>query len=293
MLQLASDGRERTIRDGMDAIARSMNLSKESLEEKLPSGVQTRFYNRFGWALTYLRRAGLLESPKRGFFCITDRGREVLKENPSRIDLNYLKRFPEIEEFRKGENNQNDAAETDSTTVETDQTPEEIIEAGYKSLNRELAAELLDRIKECPPDFFERLVVDLLVRMGYGGSRADAGRAIGRSGDDGVDGIIKEDRLGLDAVYIQAKRWESNVGRPQLQAFAGSLEGNRARKGVMITTSRFSQDAVEYIGRIEKRIVLIDGNLLAALMIEHGVGVSPVAEYTICRIDNDYFEQGE
>ncbi len=170
-------------------------------------------------------------------------------------------------------------------------TPSELLESSYQGLRQALADELLERIEKASPRFFERLVVDLLVAMGYGGSRADAGQAVGRSGDDGIDGIIKEDRLGLDFVYVQAKRWDQAVSRPLVQAFAGSLEGQRARKGVFITTSRFTREAEEYVTRIEKRIVLVDGERLAQLMIDHGVGVADVASYHVKRVDLDYFDE--
>jgi len=244
-----------------------------------------------GWASTYLRKAGLLETTRHGRFRITQRGREVLKDPPRDLDVAYLRRFPELIEFlNKGD------ADTEPQSVSTDSesfevTPEETLEESYRILRKRLADELLDTIKAASPVFFEKLVVDLLVAMGYGGSRSDAGRAIGGSGDGGVDGIIKEDRLGLDVIYLQAKRWESSVSRPTVQAFAGSLEGHRARKGVMITTSQFTKEAREYVGKIEKKIVLIDGELLTQLMIDHSVGVADVSSYVVKRLDQDYFDE--
>ena len=291
LLELLADGEERTSRELVEALALRFGLTDDERNELLPSGKQERFLNRASWARSYLKRALLVENTGRGRFRITSRGVEVLQSRPERIDIKYLMRFPELAESRSRQNNRHseDAAADDADEVA--QTPEEMLEAGYQSLRRELARELLQRVKSVSPRFFERLVVDLLVAMGYGGSRKDAGQAVGQSGDGGIDGIIKEDRLGLDVVYVQAKRWDGTVGRPVVQAFAGSLEGQRARKGVLITTSQFSQDAREYVSRIEKRIVLIDGEQLAQFMIDHGIGVAEVVSYTVKRIDADYFDQ--
>jgi restriction system protein len=255
----------------------------------LPSGRQTRFANRVGWARTYLRKAGLLDYPSRGTFRITELGRAALAENPSAITIAYLSKYAGFNEFKRaGTTGGNPIGETADAL-----TPVEALEAGYQQLRASLAGELLDQVKSRSPDFFENLVVDLLVRMGYGGSRKEAGERIGKSGDGGVDGIIKEDKLGLDVVYIQAKRWDGPVGRSTVQAFAGSLEGHRARKGVMITTSRYTNEAIEYVKNIEKRIVLIDGEQLVQYMIDHNVGVADVASYSVKRIaleDLDYFD---
>jgi restriction system protein len=229
----------------------------------------------------------LIETAGWGKVIITERGKSVLQNGPLRVDRKFLQQFPEYAaKVNRQETNQVEKEE------EADQTPLESIEANYQSIRRELARELIERIKSCSPRFFEQLVVDLLVAMGYGGSRSDAGQAVGQSGDGGIDGIIKEDKLGLDVVYIQAKRWEGSVGRPVVQAFAGSIEGRRARKGVLITTSNFTQDAKQYVEMIEKKIVLIDGEELAQLMIDHGVGVTEVASYTIKKMDMDYFGEG-
>lgn len=293
LLDLLADGEERTRRELVEDLALHFRLTDDERNELLPSGKQERFLNRVSWAYSYLKRALLVENTGRGRVRITPRGVEVLQSRPERIDIKYLMRFPEFAESRyfSRQNNRHseDAAADDADEVP--QTPEEMLEVGYQSLRRELARELLQRVKSVSPRFFERLVVDLLVAMGYGGSRKDAGQAVGQSGDGGIDGIIKEDRLGLDVVYVQAKRWDGTVGRPVVQAFAGSLEGQRARKGVLITTSQFSQDAREYVSRIEKRIVLIDGEQLAQFMIDHGIGVAEVASYTVKRIDADYFDQ--
>ena len=226
----------------------------------------------------------------RGIFRITESGLELLKSCPSRIDIKLLMRYPGIQEWHSRSSRKSEG-EVDNHEAGNDrQTPEEVLEASYQELRKTLANDLIERIMDCPPKFFEGLVVDLLVKMGYGGSRIDAGQAIGQSGDGGIDGIIKEDKLGLDAVYIQAKRWDGTVGRPVVQAFAGSLEGHRARKGIMITTSKFSQDARDYVERIEKKIVLIDGEQLSQLMIDHDIGVAEVVNYAVKRIDIDYFD---
>ena len=290
-LNIASDGQEHTFSETVEVLAKRLNLSSEDLKETLPSG-QSRFENRAGWARTHLKKAGLLEPTGRGRFCISERGQQVLKNSPDRIDLKFLMQFPEFAEFRKAARQGNKVGTDNEVNDEPDQTPEEALENSYQRLRNTLAQELLERIRGCSPSFFERLVVDLLVAMGYGGTRKDAGQAIGQSGDEGIDGIIKEDKLGLDAVYIQAKRWshERTVGRPVVQAFMGSLAGQKARKGVLMTTSKFSQDARDYINRIDTKIVLIDGEELAQLMIDHGVGVNEVATYTLKKVDVDYFE---
>ncbi len=287
LLLIANDEHEHTQGDVLDRLARDLRLTDADRRELLPSGRKTRFDDRASWAKTYLQRAGLLESPRRGVFRITERGRQVLRNPPARIDIAFLSQFPEFRQFRRSQGQRSQTQEQESE--ETEQTPQEILEASYQNLRRELAQELLQYVKAASAAFFEQLVVDLLVTMGYGGSRQDAGEAIGASGDGGIDGIIKEDRLGLDAIYIQAKKWEGTVGRPIVQAFAGSLEGQRARKGVLITTSQFSQDARTYVDRIEKRIVLLDGEQLAQLMIDHGVGVAEVASYVVKKVDLDYF----
>lgn len=291
MLQLAADGQERRLSDAIEALAQQFQLSEAERAELLPSGIQPKFDNRVGWVRTYLGKALLLESPKRGWFRISERGRAVLAQQPARIDMAFLSQYPEYHAFRsRGRTAENSV----TATVEANEevvSPEETLEASYQALRSTLAQELLEKVKQVSPRFFERLVVDLLVAMGYGGSRRDAGKAIGRSGDGGIDGIINEDRLGLDVVYIQAKRWEQTVSRPEVQAFAGSLEGVRARKGVMITTSTFSQQAREYVSRIEKKIVLIDGETLAQYMLDYDIGVTEVSRYVVKKIDLDYFEE--
>ncbi|MEO8606928.1 MAG: restriction endonuclease [Chloroflexota bacterium] len=290
VLQVAGDGQEHTIGETIEIIAVNFSLTDEDRKELLPSGTQFRFDNRVHWARSYLKQAALLESTGRGKFRITPRGLEVLENNLVYINVKFLNQFPEFQEF-KSRTSRSEVPEV--TEEESVHTPEEILEESYQSLRDELAQELINRVMLCSPRFFERLVVDLLVAMGYGGSRKDAGERIGQSGDGGVDGIIKEDRLGLDVVYIQAKRWEGTVGRPVVQGFAGSLEGFRARKGVLITTSLFSKDAKDYVERIEKKIVLIDGEQLAQYMIDYGIGVAEVATYIVKKADLDYFGEDQ
>lgn len=286
LLEFAGDEREHTVREAIEFLAARFGLSDQERKMLLPSGQQAIFDNRVGWARTYLKKAGLLESPRRGYFRITLRGLEVLRTKPEKIDVSFLEQFSEFVEFRS---RRRQIEVTADLLEQAQETPAELLERAYQDLRRELARELLDYVKKCSPQFFEQLVIDLLVKMGYGGSREDAARAIGRTGDEGIDGIINEDRLGLDTLYIQAKRWDGVVGRPEVQRFAGALQGQRARKGILITTSRFSEEAREYAARIDSKIVLIDGERLAELMIDYGVGVTRVASYEIKKIDQDYF----
>ena len=288
LLKFIRDGREHSFRETVEALATQFELTASERKELLPSGQQAIFDNRVGWARTYLKKAGLMKSARRGFFQITDRGMQTLSENLPEINVKYLRRFKEFVEFQTVKRGRIVDSQDQAETI--DKTPEEIIEVGYAKLRSDLAAELLMKVKECSAVFFERLVVDLLVRMGYGGSRADAGKAVGQTRDGGIDGIIKEDKLGLDAVYIQAKKWdETVVGRPEVQKFVGALQGQRAKKGVFITTSSFSSDAVDYVSKIDNKVVLIDGVELASLMIDNELGVSSVARYDLRKIDVDYF----
>jgi len=286
LLQLAADGREHSLRETIETLSSQLGLSEEERRELLPSGRQPTFDNRVGWARTYMKKAGLLESTRRGYFRITKRGLDVLDKQPLQIDSAYLRQFPEFVEFQTPK--QKEREET-RPKLDESATPEEEIESAYQKLRDDLSTELLETIKGCSAAFFEQLVVDLLVEMGYGGTRKDAGQAIGRSGDGGIDGIIKEDRLGLDIVYLQAKKWEATVGRPEIQKFAGALQGQRARRGVFITTSDFSTAAWDYVSRIDSRIVLIDGETLAQLMLDFDLGVTTVATYRLKRVDSDYF----
>ncbi len=250
LLQLLSKGpRNRT--DTVKAMADHFHLSDEERQELLPSGRAPVIVSRVAWALAFLKQAGLLETPKRGTYKITPEGLKVLAEAPESIGVKYLERFPKFVEFRQ--RSRKHGKDQEDSTIDDDaepsRTPEEALEQAYIRMKSELQAEILDQVKSCSPEFFERLVIDLLVQMGYGGNRRDAGRAVGRTGDGGIDGIIKEDRLGLDVVYIQAKRWENTVGRPEIQKFAGALQGNRARKGVFITTAGFSKEARDFAGQ--------------------------------------------
>ncbi len=290
LLESVRDGNEHSISDLVDLLADRFDLTSAERNERIPSG-ETRFRSRVHWANTYMKKALLLESTGRGKVRITQRGLALLQENPQRVDRKLLRRYPEYVEFAapSGDSHREDRDTQDDEA--TDRTPDEIMHLAYREMKESLAQELLARVKTCSPAFFEKLVLDVLVAMGYGGSRDDAAQSVGRTGDEGIDGIIKQDKLGLDVLYVQAKRWENTVGRPIVQAFAGSLEGVRARKGVLITTSRFSQDAVEYVEKIEKRIILVDGQQLAELMIAHEVGVSNVMSYIVKRVDQDYFEE--
>ncbi len=291
LLELAQDGKEHTLSEARERLAEKFKLSEDDRKAVLPSGRTPRFNNRVAWARVYLGQAGALESPRRGSFRITDRGRELLKAVPGRITIRVLHRYPEFTEFRAPRQQKEEASHLPVVADEEGQTPEELLENSYQQFRNEIASELLSRVKAASPQFFERLVVELLLGMGYGGSRKEAGEAIGKAGDEGIDGIINEDRLGLDVIYIQAKKWDGSVGRPEVQKFVGALHGKRAKKGVFITTGTFSSDAVEYVAKIEPKVVLIDGPQLASLMIDFNVGVTPIASYETKKIDSDYFSE--
>lgn len=286
LLQHFADGEEHANQETMDALAKGLQLTEAERGQLLPSGKQTIFTNRVAWAKSHFKQAGLLDAPRRGVYRLTERGREVLHSHAGPITLRFLDQFPEHRAFRS----QTKAdVQVEDSQPSNNLTPQEYIESGYQQMRTTLATDLLTRVKECSPDFFERLVIELLLAMGYGGSRQEAGRAVGKSGDGGIDGIIKEDRLGLDVIYIQAKRWEGIVGRPEVQKFAGALQGQRARKGIFLTSSAFTKEAVAFAAAIESKIVLIGGEELVTLMIDHNIGVTPVASYEIKRIDTDYF----
>src|SRR5574342_571744 len=290
LLRFPRDEKEHNIGEVVDSLAAEFNLSSEERQQLLGSGQQTVIRNRAGWARTYLKKAGLIASTRRGYFRITERGQSVLASKPERIDVKYLEQFSEFVAFRELRHDRPDEA-AGPVSASTDATPEEALDAAYGRLRLDLEAELLEQVKGASPSFFERLVVGLLVQMGYGGTLRDAGQAVGRSGGGGIDGIIKEDRLGLDVIYIEAKRWDSTVGRPEIQKFAGALQGHRARKGVFITTSSFSPDALEFASQLDSKIVLIDGVALAKHMIDHNVGVSMSRSYEVKKIDSDYFTE--
>ncbi len=291
LLRLSGDGVEHAFKDAVEAIAVEFKLTPEERHELLASSSRTTlFYNRLAWAKTHMTMAGLLQAPRRGVFCITQRGRELLVRQLARIDLKTLQQFPEYERARRGDV-QASAENVVQVVTASELTPEEAIERAHLSLRNDLSRELLEFIMQCSPAFFELLIIKLMIKMGYGGSREEVGKAVGRSGDGGIDGVINEDRLGLDAIYLQAKRWSNVVGRPEIQQFVGALAGQRANKGVFIATSRFTQDAKDYAANSQYKVVLIDGERLADLMIEHDLGVSVAATYQLKRIDSDFFSE--
>ena len=288
LLKYVADNKEHKLADAVEDLSDQFGLTAEERKELLPSKTQEVIFNRIGWARTYMKKAGLLEDTRRGVFKITERGQAVLGENLERLSTKYLRKFDEFNEFQRKHNEKDSKSEND---VISEATPEEMLEAGYTKLSENLADDILVNIAKCSPSFFEHLVVDLLVHMGYGGSFSEAAQVVGKSGDEGIDGIIKEDKLGLDTIYIQAKRWKGVVGRPEIQKFAGALLGQKASKGVFITTSSFTKEAEEYAASVDRKVVLIDGQKLASLMIEHNVGISTVRTFEIKRIDSDYFEE--
>lgn len=292
LLAFLSDGQERSTSDLRSALADTFRLTDAELRELVPSGQKPLFNDRISWATSYLTQAGALTRVRRGVYKINDRGLKLLRENASRVDVNVLDQFPEFKAFRAraADTSSSGRRRTAAPAAEDDATPEENLETAFHRLRTSIEADLLQQVKTAPPAFFERLVVELLVAMGYGGTLKDAGQAIGKSGDGGIDGIIKEDRLRLEVIHVQAKRWDGRtVGRPDVQSFAGSLDGVRAKKGIFITTANFSTDARGYVDRIDKRIVLIDGEQLASLMYDFGIGVTPTATYAVKRVDSDYF----
>ncbi len=295
MMHFAADGAVHTLQEAYAAMAEHFELSEADRKEMLPSRTQAVYKNRIAWARTYLSKALLLESPKRGSFCITGRGKELLASNPSTLRVKQLRDYPEFVTFhtQSGQNSKvGEIPLVQGGDEDKASTPDEIFEMAYQELRAGLAADLLAQVSNNSPEFFEQLVVRLLVKMGYGGSIKDAGQAIGRSGDEGIDGIIKEDRLGLDVIYIQAKRWQGSVGRPEIQKFVGALHGQRAKKGVFITTGTFTKDAQLYVATIDPKVVLVDGGRLVELMIDHNLGVSVAEVYEIKRVDSDFFTEG-
>src|SRR6516162_7763627 len=301
LLRLAEDGREHRIRDVIEPLGKQLGLTQAQLDEMLPSGRQPIFNNRVHWAKTYLAQAKLLEITRRAHFCITERGREVLRESPARVDVKLLERFPEFNEFKERARASQagdlfpSLTETTSKTetVERLATPDELLRSTITDIEAALSSELLDRILAAPPVFFEELIVMLLLRMGYGGAREDAGRAIGKSGDGGIDGVIDQDPLGLDRVYLQAKRYRSDnpVSEPEIRAFSGSLGAAKASKGVFVTTSSFTRPAYEFAERHPFKMVLIDGKQLAELMIRHNVGVRTSETLHVKKLDEDFFAE--
>jgi restriction system protein len=292
-LQTLQDGKERTMRDLTDALAKHFKLTEEELQEELPSGRDFLFYNRVAWAKTHLKNAGLIDNPVRGRVNISAEGRKILDQKPASINCKFLKQFPSYQKF-SGQVSGRETEEKDGADLESTKTPLELLESSFNTLRKATAEELLARLKKCSPGFFEKVVVHLLRKMGYGGFTGEA-TVTGKSGDAGIDGIIKEDKLGLDVVCVQAKRWgENSVGRPEVQGFVGSMDYIRAKKGVILTTSQFTKEAQEFVRRIEgKKVVLIDGPTLADLMIEHKVGVNLTKTYELKEVSNDFFEEDE
>lgn len=294
LLKFVRNGKTYHTQDAVKQLANDFKLSEQDLNEWLPSRKQKTFHNRVHWAKAHLKMAGVIENLSKGVFQITNRGKTILSENRNEINVKYLmNKFPDYESkinsFRyKKKDSVSALVETE---VEAIQTPEELIESGYQSIRRSLEQEILSKLKNVHPSFFEKIVVELLVKMGYGGSIAEAGKATRYSNDEGIDGIIKEDKLGLDVIYIQAKRWEGIVGRPELHKFVGALAGQGAKKGIFITTSSFTKDAEQYTPKNETKIVLIDGEKLAQYMIDYNLGVSVQNTYEIKKIDSDYFEE--
>jgi len=288
LLEAHSDGNEHVNRDLVTSLADHFSLTDDERSEMLPSGGARLFDNRLGWAKTHMLQAGLISAPRRAISVITPRGRELLAKHPSRIDLKVLGGIEAYRELRNRKRSENPPSGNSPEEIEKE-TPEEQFEDAYLKMRQQVESEILRLVMESPPDFLERVVVDLIVRMGYGGSRKDAGKALGKTGDEGIDGIIKEDPLGLDVIYLQAKRWSGTVGRPEIQKFAGALQGQRANKGIFITTSGFSSEAEEFVSRIGAKIILIDGIQLARLMFDHGIGVATATSYEVKRIDSDYF----
>jgi len=292
LLKKLADGKENKFSELVDELGSEFGLTDEELSKLLPSGAQKVFANRVGWARTYLKKASLLDSPKRGFLQITERGRDILSQGPERIDTKFLERFPEFVAFKEGSVSADTEREpmAPAASLPPSSTPFEVLEDAYSQIRSTLANELLETLQKVDPKQFEQIVIDLLVRMGYGGSRADAGKAIGKTGDEGIDGIIKEDRLGLGVIYVQAKRWGQIIGRPEVQKFAGALAGQHATKGIFITTSSFTKESLGYASALAIKVVLLDGLALTNLMIDHGVGVTTESVYEVKRVDSDYFD---
>lgn len=290
VLAAVADGDPLVLSELRERIANEFQLSEEERNERLPSGKQTVINNRVGWARTYLNKAGLLSIPAKGLVQITERGREALDNGPARITVSWLKRYPEFADFHTARPADTAAPAVQAEPVE-ETTPDEQLADAHQALMQSLADELLAQVRAASPTFFEQLVVDLMIAMGYGGSRKEAGRATQATGDDGIDGIIKEDKLGLDVIYLQAKRWTNTVHRPEIDKFIGALTRQRARKGVFITTSDFSTGAREAALGLDIKVVLIDGSELARLMVENNLGCSVKQVYEVKHLDSDYFSE--
>ena len=288
-LKIVGDGKLHTAKEMRNSIAKEMNLSEHDLEEMLPSGKQRTFDNRVAWARTYLDKAGLIETPSRGKYCITDTGRNALLSG-DKIDLAFLEKSNAFKEFHKATTQ----SISNEVIEEKDESPLEILEAAYSQVTATLASQLMDEVMKLTPVEFERLVVKLLLRMGYGSGIDNAGMVTQQSNDGGIDGIIKEDQLGFSHIYIQAKQWSTDqtVGKPEIQKFVGALQGQQAQKGLFITTARFSSGALQYASNLlGAKVVLVDGSTLTKLMIKHNVGVSLEQVYEVKRIDSDFFTE--
>ena len=293
LLGILADEKPHTTKEMIGALSDHFNLSEQERTQRLNSGNQCIIDNRVGWARTYLKKAGLITNPKRGVLEIAERGKQALQSGAI-INNAYLKQFDSFLAFQNVSTNKNTiTSTTDLSDDEQQQTPQEVIEQAHNLLNNDLADELLEIIRSSDPQFFERLVVKLMLAMGYGGWSAESGKATQYTADGGIDGIINEDPLGLETIYLQAKRYKegNTVGRPDIQAFSGALDMQRARKGVFITTSSFSKDALDYVQRIDKKIILIDGQQLTGLMIKHNLGVSVKETYQIKTLDTDFFNE--
>lgn len=296
-LEQLADNKEHELQELIKKLSDKFNLTDEERNELLPSGNQQIINNRVGWVRTYLKKANLLTSPRRAVFKITEQGLEVLKKKPSKIDVKFLQGLDDFKKwqdsyrtsYQSKKGNENNIENT--IELEIEKTPEELLDYSFQKLKEELVIELIERIKNCSPVFFERLVIDLLIKMGYGGSKKEAGEVVGKSGDGGIDGIIKEDKLGLDTIYIQAKRWDNAVPVAQVRDFAGSLLSKKAKKGIFISTSFYPKSAYEFVSSIEPKIVLIDGKELAELMIQYNVGMASKGIYELKKLDLDYFEE--
>jgi len=292
LLKVMGNRNEMTTKQMRDEVAQNLGLSVEALSERLPSGTQNAFDNRMGWARTYLFKAGLLDRPRRATYAISETGKKLLANPPAEINVDFLRSYEQFNQFfGSSKSDKESLASTD--VIDDELTPEEQIEKGVRQIQRELQVEVLDRVKQLPPEGFEQLVLRLLVGMGYGGSMADV-QGVARGADGGVDGVVNQDHLGLDRIYIQAKRWEGSVGRPVIQGFVGALAGVGASKGVIMTTSTFAQPAQEYVRTLtDRRIVLVDGQRMSELMLKHGIGVSTKQTFVIQRMDEDFFLEME
>jgi restriction system protein len=296
-LQFFADGAPHKVSEVYSKLAGHFNLTQAELNEILPSGVQPRWHNRANWACYDLFRAGLLDRPKRGLYIISEAGKQLAAQNPKVIDRDFLMQFPQFAQFvqstgtKKVEKGEEHAAQSEGDSPTKSKTPEELIGAAYQTIHATLKQELLDLVKKMDPLQFEHLVLDLLIAMGYGGSKAEAAQVTKASHDEGIDGLINEDRLGLDVIYIQAKRWQDTVGRKEIQSFVGALAGQQAHKGIFITTSDFADTAIAYAKKVTQKVILIDGDRLADLMIQHDIGVSTSHAFVVKHIDSDYFEE--